>query len=228
MNATGSRRGFTIVEVLVVVAILGMLLSVMAFHTYALSHSWAKRNQGRFLPTHADGVAFFLRELLADSAAQSDRQPLKAPEGVEELPKENLTYGLPPHWSGSEREPLLSIYIYQPGPLLRVEENASSEIQAYLWYDENREQLSLIWFGLFQPEVRTIRDLRHTVISEHVKLVEYLYYDDETEEWEVETEPLEEGGTFQPPAFLRLTFAYDGQEAVRYVPLPPDASNPHY
>ncbi|MDP0501631.1 MAG: prepilin-type N-terminal cleavage/methylation domain-containing protein [Verrucomicrobiota bacterium JB022] len=222
------RRGFTLVEMLVVIVLAGGLLTVMSFHIFTISQTWLNRNQGLFLPNHADGVAFYLRETLAAADAFADEDRLGEPEGVEELPSEALQFALPPHWNGSPNRPLLAIYQYQTGPLLQVDERTSPEAQSYLYFDDQQRQLSLIWFGMLQPEVRYERDLRTTLLSPYVRNVEYVYYEEDIDEWEVEDEPREEDGEFPLPRYLKLTFTLGEQITERYVPLPLSTRDPAY
>jgi len=232
MSAIGrqfrQRRGFTLVEMLVVTVLVAGLLTVMAFHIYTISQTWLKRNEGRFLPAHADGVTYYLRELFAQADVDQDEPRLTPPEGVEELPEEAIAFDLPPQWFGSESEPMLAVYQHHPGPLLQTAERPSPEVQSYLYYDDREQQLSLIWFGLLEPELTNQRDLHHTVISSYVRTLEYVYYDEETDEWEVEDEPMEVDAAFPLPRYLKLTFGRGEQTTVRYVPFPLKTGDPVY
>ena len=125
--------------------------------------------------------------------------------------------------ASSYEDPLLSFELNALPPLL----NAPAELpqhggaRVYLHFDRSHG-LRYLWHPLLQETVEDIDDLRSTQISGLIKTIEYIYWDESLEQWEIETEPLEGDGQdqFLLPRYLRLTFVHEDVCDVRELAIP--------
>ena len=76
--------------------------------------------------------------------------------------------------------------------------------------------------ALLQEEVVDSDDLRSTQLSALVEQVEYIYWDERFEAWEIEEEPLKGDGQdqFLLPRYLRFTFTHEGVSETRNLAIP--------
>lgn len=206
------RAAFTLMEVLLTAAILALILPMLMFFVVNLSEIWLKGVNGDFFPQHVDGVSQFLRQALERSEAVVG----DGAEGEATLPVE---WARPPGFSDFE-DPLL-MFRQIEAPALFVREGESlPNLYVYLYF-ERGEGLSLLWYSGHQEEVEDKNDLFRTVVSPYVTNLEYCYYDDEHDDWEVRDEPEEnDEDAFLLPQFLKLTFEYEGSLYTRNLFLP--------
>lgn len=120
-------------------------------------------------------------------------------------------------------DPFLSFELNALPPLF----NAPAElpqlggVRAYLQLDREHG-LRMLWHPLLQEEVEDNDDLRSTQISAFVALIEYIYWDEDMEEWEIEAEPKKGDGQdqFLLPRYLRFTFSYEDVIETRSLAIP--------
>lgn len=204
--------GLTLIEMVVTLALLGMVMTMLSFHMVGLSNLWLNRTDDDFFEQHVDGVVLFLTNVMeaSESAAFGENQQRRPVE-----------WAKPPGW-GDMDDPLL--YFQQnEAPALFVREGQSlPAIQAYIHFDD-RDGLSILWYSALDAEdIEDERDLRRTRISKYITRMDYAYYDLEKDEWEITEEPVEEeDDQFKLPDFIRLTFSHPDQgERLRSVLIP--------
>ncbi|MEX0325245.1 MAG: Tfp pilus assembly protein FimT/FimU [Puniceicoccaceae bacterium] len=206
------KRGLTLVEMIVSIAIIGTFMTVLSFHLVGLSNLWLNRTDDDFFEQHVDGVVLFLNNALEASEGASGGT------GGGEPP---VQWARPPGFSDMD-DPLL--YFQQAeAPALFVREGQSlPAVQAYIHFDD-REGLSILWYSVLDAEdVEEEADLRRTSISNYVSGMDYAYYELEDDEWELTDEPMEDDdGNFRLPDFLKFTFTHpDEGDRVRSVLVP--------
>ncbi len=209
MSPNKNNTGFTLIEMLLTLAIVGTVMTALSFHIFALSQIWLDDTEHDFFEQHAEGVAMFLNTALAQS------QP--APEeGAESFP---VQWARPPDWS--EFQPPLLMFRQTEAPPLFVREGIRlPDVVCYLHFD-SRDGLSFLWYSELQEEFERVDDLFRTRLSEWVKRIEYCYYDAETDQWDTVERPLEDNDdAYLLPQFLRLHFEYEDESTVRNVFLP--------
>lgn len=205
------RRGLTLVEMIVSIAIIGTFMTLLSFHLVALSNLWLNRSSDDFFEQHVDGVVLFLTNALEASEGAGGEGEARPP----------VEWARPPGWSDLD-DPLL--YFQQSeAPALFVREGRSlPAIHAYIQFDQ-REGLSIIWYSaLGAEEVEEEKDLLRTSISTLVTELDYAYYEMEDDEWEITGEPMEDDDdNFRLPDFLRLTFSHPEEgERIRSILVP--------
>jgi prepilin-type N-terminal cleavage/methylation domain-containing protein len=210
------RKGLTLVELIVSIAIIGTFMTLLSFHLVGLSNLWLNRSEDDFFEQHVDGVILFLNNALEASEGAAGG------EGGSGQPVE---WARPPGWSEMD-DPLL--YFQQAeAPALFVREGRSlPAIHAYIHFDQ-REGLSIIWYSALDPEeIEEEKDLLRTTISTLVTELDYAYYEMEDDEWEITEEPMEDDDdNFRLPDFLRLTFTHPEEgERTRSILVPHGSS----
>ncbi|MFP4540015.1 MAG: prepilin-type N-terminal cleavage/methylation domain-containing protein, partial [Opitutales bacterium] len=204
--------GFTLIEMVLTVALLGLLLPLLLGFVFNLSQIWLTGTQDKFFPQHVDGVALFLEQamerseaVVGDGAAGEATLPVEwaRPPGVNEL-----------------TDPML-MFRQREAPALFVREGVVlPNIYAYLRFDRD-EGLSIVWYSAHDEEVEDERDLFETPVSPFVTGVEYCYYEREDDEWTIVDSPEETNDdAFLLPQFLKLTFTYEDEVIVRNLYLP--------
>lgn len=258
-----STQGFTLLEVILAVAVTGALLAGAATFMVSVTNAWLERENRHFFEDHVDGVAEFVQACfvsagsevsLADSGnpnsegsedPQEGNDPsgdvsleIEQPGGTNENSQNNnesdnsegggllrtteepIAWGKPPGAPDYE-DPRISFSLRDTPPLLVQKDDAPViGVTAFLHFEAD-EGLSLLWYTPLQEEAEDIDDLKRTPLSDLVTKVEYTYWDEDSEKWEIEDEPREgEDEEFILPRFLKLTFEYEGQEKYRTITIP--------
>ncbi|MDQ8193373.1 prepilin-type N-terminal cleavage/methylation domain-containing protein [Coraliomargarita sp. SDUM461004] len=141
--------------------------------------------------------------------------------GLISVAEDPIDWSKPPGFADYQ-DPLLHFKLMETPPLLIQTQNAPTVgIEAFLHF-EHDEGLSLLWYTPLQEDSEDISDLNRTPISDLITKVEYIYWDENFEKWETETEAKEGDGDeqFILPRFLKLTFEYRGETKVRTLTIP--------
>jgi prepilin-type N-terminal cleavage/methylation domain-containing protein len=203
-----SARGFTLIEVLLALALLAALLAALNQFVFAITEAWVK-DRDRFVFTqHARAVTRHIDELLqtASNSARASGSTTGAP-AVDELrvpggtPTDLLAFDLP----NGDR-----LFNWPSRPL--------PEVRCGLGVRPD-EGLVIYWKSRLEQDFATA-DMRMTVISPFVTAVSYDYYDTEKKLWSTEEKLQEDAtGNYQTPRRVRLKFARNGQEIEQIIPL---------
>jgi len=207
------RDGFTLIEMLLAIVLIGGLMTALSFHIFALSNIWLSSNDDQFFDQHVEGVSVFLNTVLARSEAIAATETDEAA-----LP---VAWARPPGWS-EIRDPLLMFRQAETPALFTSEGRPLPDITAYLLF-ERGAGLSVLWYSALELDIERESDLHKAPISPFVTQIEYAYYERDENRWELVTEPLEESpGQFRLPHYLKLTFEHpDADEpAVRFILVP--------
>ena len=203
-------RGFTLLEILLSLALVALLLTAMNTFVFSMGELWGQKSDHRLFDQHVRAVTRFLeRELRA--AALPPAVPLNAaPIGLEEIRPQNglmekmLTFELP---AGSR------LFVWPDRPLPEV----VCSFQA-----RPGEGLVLLWHSRLEKNFETDPP-RETVVTPLVTGLAYEYFDSDVNRWTVETAPkMDRDGKPMTPQRLRLKFAYGGmtRETTLTLPVP--------
>lgn len=197
-----AARGFTLIEIILAMAVTGLLLTGAVSWLFSLSQLWTQRNGTHDFDQHVEGVRYFLGRCVDQS------RPLTAtetnPVSWERLPGE------------SEREdPYLTVRLKEPPALLISGDTPLSGLYLHFVFDPD-EGLSVIWHSQME-KIEKPEDTRRTLISPFVVGMEYAYYDVTRKQWEILEEPKKEVQTLILPDFLRLHFESDAGAEPRTV-----------
>lgn len=136
--------------------------------------------------------------------------------------EEPIQWQRPPGY-GNFDDPLLGFKLNELPVLFNSPEDlpALGGAQVYLHFDEENG-LRMLWYSLLQEEVEAVEDMRSTMISPWLQALEYIYWDEDFEEWETLPEPKEGEGNDQwlLPRYLKLIFVFNDVQKVRTIAIP--------
>lgn len=246
-----SGKAFSLLEVLIAVALGGVLLGMVAFQIVSLSNIWMTQNDDAFFEEHANAVAEFLGSAMtraeaslpaandsassnnsanppnpdAESTARTSNDPRMRQASGEKLRRVSAVEWTQPPGGSDLDEPFLSFRLREAPPLLQEYDIPFPHIVAYLHYTRG-EGLALLWHSELAAEVEDLNDVNITALSTFIHQLEFCYYDPEEESWECTDEPIEDENNQRPlPEFIKLHFRYGEIEITRSVYLPPANQN---
>lgn len=206
-----SKQGFTLLEMLLAVALGAYLVTMMTAFLFSMAGLWGAGSNERLFEKHARGVSRFLEHSFQTASSRySTSDDSNAPvywmnwEGDESAKDFFLTFEL-------EKSPGALIWPEDPMP----------HVVCSLFFDPD-EGLFLLWRSRLEEDFDEDPP-RKTMISPFVRQVEYHYinYEEENPQWEIETTPLQEAdGTYVSPERIELVFEFKGEEVKRQLILP--------
>ena len=207
-RAAGRRRGFTLLEILVSLALVSLVLVAMNTFVFSMGELWGRDRGRRLFELHVRSV---MRHVEADlrSAALPPAgaagtpaitvQEMKTEAGLNEVV---LAFDLP---NGSR------LFNWPGRPL--------PEVACGLVVRE-RQGLVLVWHSRLETKFAD-EVPRETVISPLVTGVTYEYYDVNFKSWKTEPQPRRAAdGAYETPGRLRLTFTHDGRKEEATLTIP--------
>lgn len=228
----------SLLEVILAIAVAGFVLAAAVSLLVSISTIWTDRAERHFFVDHVDGVTEFLNATFASAGVgivSSDREREAKNDnkgkgsGEEERGHGALIrsadtlvdWARPPGFA-QYQEPLLHFKLTDVPPILVGVENAPLRgIDAFLYFRAD-EGMSLLWHSLLQAQAEDINDLRRTLLSPLVTTIQYIYWDDTFEKWELADQPRQgdSGDHYILPRCIKLTFAYAGELQERIVTIP--------
>jgi len=214
MSDPSARRGFTLLETLISLALLAVLMLTINTFLFSMTELWGGKRDQRLFDQHVRAATRLVRETLE----QATIAPGSAGVAIKEVPD-----GL------GSTEPRLAFLLGDAGRLADWPEQPLPDVDFSLYVDPEKG-LALQWQSRLEIN-RDRTDLHETVLSPFVKSLAYEYYDADLKTWKVEEEPVhEEGGTaWKKPARIHLRFERGSlkQEVILDLPIKrPGASRP--
>ncbi len=207
------RRGFTLLEILLALALVGLVLVALNTFVFSMGELWGRNAEVRLFEQHVRAVTRYLENELRTAAFPPAVKAGDAPIAPKEVRP-----------SSGMSEHLLTFELPQGSRLLKWPDRPLPEVVCSLQV-RDREGLCLLWHS--RLETRFTEDPpRETVVSPLVSGLAYDYYDPEFKNWKSETQLRREGmDTYLTPQRLRLTFTYGNmtRETVITLPSPPEA-----
>ncbi len=200
------RAAFTLVEVLLALALLGSLLVALNVFVFSMAEVWGRGRDERLFGQHCRAVSAHVEDLLRSAVLGPGGDGL----AIKEVRQEN----------GGE-EPELCFTLADGGRLLSWPDAALPDVELSLAVDtRNGKGLVLHWQSLLEMR-RDQEAPRVVVVSPFVASLGWDYYDDSFKRWETLEEPKREpDGTYVLPKRLRLRFAHDKLAAERVLRVP--------
>ena len=203
------RAGFTLIEVLLALALLAALLTAINQFVFSITEAWTK-NQDQFIfVQHTRAVTRHLDELFQTAAHNSrGSNPAAGAPAVAEmrLPEggtaDLLAFDLP---MGDR------LFVWPSTPLPEVQ-------CALAWRRE--DGLVLYWKSRLEADFVDANP-RMAVLSPFVTALTYDYYDEATSTWSIEeTLQKDASGNFETPRRLRLKFHRKDRDYEETITLP--------
>ena len=207
-------RGFTLLETLVSLALLGILMVTLNTFLFSMSELWGGKRDQRLFDQHVRAATRQVREVLETST--------HGPGAVGFVIKEVRA-------ADGTNSPRIAFTLAEAGRLADWPEAPLPDVDCSL-YAEPERGLILQWQSRLELE-RDLNDVHETVLTPFVTSLAYDYYDAEFRRWTTEEEPAKDvaGTAYQKPARLRLRFARGQLKSEVILDLPikrPGASRP--
>lgn len=181
-------RGFTLLEILLALALTGLVLVSLNTFIFSMGELWGRGGEARLLDRHVQAFTRFLEE------------DLRGAEPGSVSVREMRTVGAGREWVVS--------YLRAEGNRVMVwPERPLPDVLVGLWLREGQGWW-LLWHSVW--EERFLSDpARETLLSPWVTAVAFEYYDDAARRWETRTDLRRlSASEYDLPRRLRLTFAY--------------------
>ncbi|PTY07639.1 hypothetical protein DB347_05245 [Opitutaceae bacterium EW11] len=205
-----STNGFTLLEILVALALVALVLVAMNTFIFSMGELWGRNNDVRLFDQHVRNVTRFLQNELRSASLP----PAVTPSETAIAPKEIKNR------SGTT-EPLLTFELPAGSRLLTWPDRPLPDVVCSLAV-RPRDGLVLLWHS--RLEKRFDQDPpRETVITPLVTAIGYDYYNADFKNWRSESTLVKEAnGELKTPQRLRLTFTYGKlkRETVVMLPVP--------
>ena len=202
------RRGFTLLEVLIAMALAALVLVSMNTFVFSMSELWGRNTDLRLFDQHVRAVSRFLEHELRAAALPPAGTAGQAPIAAQEINTQSgstetlLTFELP---EGSR----LFVWLGQPLPEVVCSLAVRDRVGlVFLWHSRLEQHFD------DQPP-------RETVISPLVTALSYDYYDSGFKNWKNETAVRRNAqGEYEAPQRLHLKFVYRTRSQEVVIPLP--------
>ena len=219
------KHGFSLVEVLLALAVGGLVLMAASSLLVTISQAWANRPATRdAFDAHVNGIAHFLTAVLEEATLVKDGS-----KGLDVI-----ELSRPVGYSETDN-PLIKFYLREAPPLFYWPYGPANRVHAYFQFEES-DGLFFLWFsdlqelektesGELQPEDES--QFFRTLISPYFDEVYYCYYgeeedtSDDEKSWYIEPE-LEENidsGNFRIPDFVKIVFRWEEEDLERTITL---------
>ena len=209
----GRRRGFTLLEILLALSLVGLVLVSMNTFVFSMTELWSRNGDLRLFDQHARAVTRFLESELRAAAF-----PPAARQGTDAISAQEVRA------QSGVSDNLLTFELPEGSRLLTWPDRPLPEVVCSLQV-RDREGLLLLWHS--RLEKRFADDApRETVITPLVTSMTYDYYDPAFKNWKNEPQLRRDSeNRMVTPQRLRLKFVHGKleRENVIALPLTPEA-----
>ncbi len=207
-NFTGRARGFTLVELLMAMAILSMLVTALFTFIFSMSEIWGRGGEKRLFSQHVNSVTRHVESLLRRAAWPHGGIRTEEPFTVREVRTKN-----------AGNVTLVGFDLLEGDRLMVWPESNLPEVECNLGVERDRG-LVLYWRSRLEKHDK-FDSPRDVVISPLVTKLTYAYHDANGDTWRKE-ESLRRGNTGEwvLPDRLIIEFKQDKFEERRELTLP--------
>lgn len=206
------RGGFTLLEVLLAVALGAFILTAITSFIFGMAELWGAGSNERLFEKHARGVSRFIESSFQKASLRY--------AGEEEEGNQSL-FWMDWEGDGTSREEYLSFELEQSPGALIWPEDPLPHIVCSLEFEEGAG-LYLLWRSRLE-DIFDEEPPRRTLISPFVSLVRYHYidYTEDDPEWEISEEPEREtDDSYVMPERIELVFQFGREQIERQIILP--------
>ena len=207
--AARHTRGFTLVELLLAMAILSMLVTALFTFVFSMGEIWGRGGEKRLFSQHVNAVTRHVESLLRRASWPQGGTGVAEPFIVREV-----------RTSNGSNATLFGFDLVDGDRLMRWPEEALPEVECSLGLERDRG-LVLYWWSSLEKHEKTDSP-RTVVISPLVTKLAYAYHDDAGDSWRKEDSLRKDStGAWLLPDRLIITFQQDKFEEQRELTVPP-------
>lgn len=202
-----NRRGFTLVEMLIAVALIGLVFVAMNSLLFSMGELWGRGSEHRLFEMHVRNATRYLEEEVRAAVLPPAVNVAKRVAISDVRTQRGST------------ETLLTYTVAEGGRLCDWgDAKPLPDVVCALAVREG-EGLFLLWHSRW--ETKFDQDApRETLVTPWVTSIQYDYYDADFKNWKTERNLIKDTNEPRYPQRLRLTFKYAGREIVSLVNLP--------
>lgn len=204
------RRGFTLLEMLIALALTGLLMVALTTFIFSMGELWGRNTDQRLFDQHVRAVTRFLQNELRGAARPPSVAAEVAPFSMQEI-----------RTQAGSTETLLTFELFEGSRLFVWPGKPLPEVVCSLTVREGAGLLYL-WHSRLEKDFEN-QSPRETVVSSLVTGLSYDYYDADFKNWKNETQPRQSStvaGGYDAPQRLRLKFTYRNRMQEVVVTLP--------
>jgi prepilin-type N-terminal cleavage/methylation domain-containing protein len=208
VNSHNARRGFTLVELLMAIAIMAMLLVALFTFVFSMGEIWGHGSEKRLFEQHVNAVTRHLEAMFRHATLPVGAVLAPEPFTIREI-----------RTASGGRGDLLGFNLAEGDRIIVWNGPPLPEVQCSIGL-EDRRGLQLYWQSVLETK-RETEPPRAVLVSPFVTRIDYNYRDDSTGSWRTEQTPHKTAeGHWLVPDSIKLTFAHAGVTAERTLVLP--------
>lgn len=203
-----SRRGFTLIEIVLALALVGLVLMGLNTFIFSMSELWGKNADVRLFDQHVRAVTRFLQKEMVRATLPPSAAPNATPVGVQPVTP-----------SGGAQENLVTYMQLSGSRILGWPESPLPEVLCSLQVRPDKG-LFMLWHSDLENHFNDDPP-RETLVSPFVTGLAYDYFDADFNKWTTETVlRTDNSGNPVAPQRLRVKFTYDrlAREAIVTIP----------
>jgi prepilin-type N-terminal cleavage/methylation domain-containing protein len=191
------RRGFTLVEIMLSMALVGLVLVGMNTFVFSMGELWGKNSDARLFDQHVRAVTRFLQNEMLRATLPPAAVVNSTPVGVQLVKPATAL-----------RENLVTYTELTGSRILKWPDSPLPEVVCSLQVRKD-QGLYMLWQSDLEDNFN-VDPPRETLVSPFVTAIAYDYFDTDLSKWTTEAEiRTDNGGNPVPPQRLRLTFTYN-------------------
>jgi len=205
MTSATIKKGFTLLETLVSLVLLGILLVTLNTFLFSMSELWGGGRDQRLFDQHVRAATRILKETLNQTtigpgALGCTIKDITDVDGVV--------------------APRLTFLLTDAGRLADWPEAPLPDVDFSLFVNTERG-LILQWQSRLELE-RDLNDIHETILSPFVTSIAYDYFDGELKKWKSEEAPIRDtsGSAYLQPARLRIRYAHGNLKTETVIDIP--------
>ena len=190
------RRGFSLIEVVLAMALVGLVLVGLNTFIFSMSELWGKNADVRLFDQHVRAVTRYLQREMVRASLPPSAAPNATPVGIQPVKPQ-----------GGGQENLVTYMQLSGGRILRWPGSALPEVFCSLQVRRGKG-LFMLWHSDLENHFADDPP-RETLVSPLVTGIAYDYFDTDFSKWTTETAlRTDTSGNPLAPQRLRVTFTY--------------------
>jgi prepilin-type N-terminal cleavage/methylation domain-containing protein len=190
------RRGFTLIEIVLAMALVGLVLVGMNTFIFSMSELWGRNTDVRLFDQHVRAVTRFLQKEMVTATLPPAASVNSTPVGIQSVTA-----------VGASQENLITYMELSGNHILAWPDTPLPEVFCSLAVRRDKG-LYMLWHSDLENHFND-EPPRETLISPFVTALSFDYYDTDFNKWTTETAlRTDSSGNPVAPQRLRITFTY--------------------